>query len=126
MVSNTPLSRVLNSEPRRDTLTFQVDLWSAKGRLPYDLLEVASRQKDIQYSSRTRAVTNQALQMQKMRQALQRLMIEVPEAARSHPEIRAIAALTTARSWNIVPLNTQSKAFEGVGKNVVEETNRSG
>src|SRR3546814_15385564 len=65
MVSNTPLSRVLNSEPRRDTLTFQVDLWSAKGRLPYDLLEVASRQKDIQYSSRTRAVTNQALQMPK-------------------------------------------------------------
>jgi NTE family protein len=32
MVSNTPLSRVLSSEPRRDTLTFQVDLWSAKGR----------------------------------------------------------------------------------------------
>src|SRR3546814_1908549 len=32
MVSNTPLSRVLNSEPRRDTLTFQVDLWSATGR----------------------------------------------------------------------------------------------
>src|SRR3546814_9058891 len=80
---------VLNSEPRRDTLTFQVDLWSAKGRLPYDLLEVASRQKDIQYSSRTRAVTNQALQMQKMRQALQRLMTEVPEAARGHQIGRA-------------------------------------
>ena len=58
MVSNTPLSRVLSSEPRRDTLTFQVDLWPAKGRLPYDLMEVASRQKDIQYSSRTRAITN--------------------------------------------------------------------
>src|SRR3546814_2339203 len=75
-----------------------VDLWSAKGRLPYDLLEVASRQKDIQYSNRTRAVTNQALQMQKMRQALQRLMTEVPEAARGHPEIQAIAELTTDRS----------------------------
>ena len=116
MVSNTPLSRVLNSEPRRDTLTFQVDLWSAKGRLPYDLLEVASRKKDIQYSSRTRAVTNQALQMQKMRQALRRLMTEVPEAARSHPEIRAIAELTTDRSWNIVHLIYQSKAFEGHSK----------
>jgi NTE family protein len=43
MVSNTPLARVLTEEPRRDTLTFQVDLWSAKGRLPYDLMEVASR-----------------------------------------------------------------------------------
>lgn len=61
MVSNTPLSRVLSSEPRRDTLTFQVDLWPARGRLPYDLLDVSSRQKDIQYSSRTRAITNHML-----------------------------------------------------------------
>jgi NTE family protein len=116
MVSNTPLSRVLNSEPHRDTLTFQVDLWSAKGRLPYDLLEVASRQKDIQYSSRTRAITNQALQMQKMRQAVRRLMAEVPEAVRRHPEIQAIAELTSERACNIVHLIYQSKAFEGHSK----------
>ena len=57
VVSNTPLSYVLSTEPRRDTLTFQVDLWSAKGRMPDDLMEVTSRQKDIQYSSRTRAIT---------------------------------------------------------------------
>lgn len=116
MVSNTPLSRVLNSEPRRDTLTLQVDLWSAKGRLPYDLMEVASRQKDIQYSSRTRAITNQALQMQKMRQAVQRLMAEVPEAVRRHPEIQAIAELASERACNIVHLIYQSKAFEGHSK----------
>ncbi|MGY3574502.1 NTE family protein [Bradyrhizobium sp. USDA 4504] len=50
VVSNTPLSRVLSGEPR-DTLTFQIDLWSARGRVPYDMMEVSSRQKDIQYSS---------------------------------------------------------------------------
>jgi NTE family protein len=59
VVSNTPLSRVLSGEPR-DTLTFQIDLWSAMGRVPYDLMEVSSRQKDIQYSSRTRAITDLA------------------------------------------------------------------
>ena len=116
MVSNTPLWRVLNSEPRRDTLTLQVDLWSAKGRLPCDLMEVASRQKDIQYSSRTRAITNQALQMQKMRQAVQRLMAEVPEAVRRHPEVQAIAELASERACNIVHLIYQSKAFEGHSK----------
>ena len=58
VVSNTPLSRVLSGEPR-DTLTFQIDLWSAKGRVPHDMMEVSSRQKDIQYSSRTRAITDQ-------------------------------------------------------------------
>jgi NTE family protein len=116
MVSNTPLSRVLSTEPRRDTLTFQVDLWSAKGRLPYDLLEVASRQKDIQYSSRTRTITNQMLQMQTMRQALQRLLTQIPLAERNTPDIRAIADLASERAYNIIHLIYQSKAFEGHSK----------
>jgi NTE family protein len=117
VVSNTPLARVLSSEPRRDTLTFQVDLWSAKGRMPYDLLEVASRQKEIQYSSRTRAITTQMLQMQKMRQALQRLMAKIPEAARNDDyELQCIADLASDRAYNIVHLIYQSKAFEGQSK----------
>jgi len=116
VVSNTPLSRVLASEPRRDTLTFQVDLWSAKGRLPYDLMEVANRQKDIQYSSRTRAITNHMTQMQKMRQALQLLMDRLPEETRSDPEVTAVADLAGHRAYNIVHLIYQSKAFEGHSK----------
>ena len=116
MVSNTPLSRVLSSEPRRDTLTFQVDLWPAKGRLPHDLMEVASRQKDIQYSSRTRAITNHMMQMQKMRQALQQVMEKLPKAARNDPAVKAIADLACHRAYNIVHLIYQSKAFEGHSK----------
>ena len=116
MVSNTPLARVLTSEPRRDTLTFQVDLWSAKGRLPYDLMEVASRQKDIQYSSRTRAITSHMLQMEKMRQALQQLMEKLPKAARKDPDVKALADLACPRAYNVVHLIYQSKAFEGHSK----------
>jgi NTE family protein len=116
MVSNTPLSRILSSEPRRDTLTFQVDLWSAKGRLPYDLMEVTSRQKDIQYSSRTRAITTHMLQMQKMRQALQQVMEKLPKAAKNDPDVKAVADLACHRAYNIVHLIYQSKAFEGHSK----------
>jgi NTE family protein len=116
VVSNTPLTRVLTSEPRRDTLTFQVDLWSAKGRLPYDLREVLSRQKDIQYSSRTRAITSHLMQMQKMRQALQQLMERLPEAARRDPAVMEIAELASHRASNIIHLIYQSKAFEGHSK----------
>src|SRR6267378_966948 len=39
LVSNTPLQWVLESQPRRDTLAFQVDLWSARGTLPQKLPE---------------------------------------------------------------------------------------
>jgi NTE family protein len=116
VVSNTPLSRVLTSEPRRDTLTFQVDLWSAKGRLPYDLREVWSRQKDIQYSSRTRAITNHMMQMQKMRQALLQVLDKLPEEARRDPEVIEIADLASHRATNIIHLIYQSKAFEGHSK----------
>ncbi|WP_244433738.1 patatin-like phospholipase family protein [Azospirillum sp. B506] len=34
LVSNTPLDHVLEDQPRRDTLVFQVDLWSATARCP--------------------------------------------------------------------------------------------
>jgi len=116
VVSNTPLSRVLSSEPRRDTLTFQVDLWSARGRLPYDLMEVTSRQKEIQYSSRTRAITTHMLQMQKMRQALQRLMAKLPKATKNDQDVLAIADLASPRAYNIIHLIYQAKAFEGHSK----------
>ena len=116
VVSNTPLSYVLSTEPRRDTLTFQVDLWSAKGRMPDDLMEVSSRQKDIQYSSRTRAITTYMMQMQKMRQALQIVMEKLPEDAKKDPAIKAIADLACHRAYNIVHLIYQTKAYEGHSK----------
>ncbi|MGY3602687.1 MULTISPECIES: DUF3734 domain-containing protein [unclassified Bradyrhizobium] len=111
VVSNTPLSRILSSEPR-DTLTFQVDLWSARGRVPNDMMEVSSRQKDIQYSSRTRAITDQALRMQEMRRALQRTLEMLPDSAKQDPEIRAIAEMARHRSCNIIHLIYQSKIYE--------------
>ncbi|RXH11812.1 patatin-like phospholipase family protein [Bradyrhizobium guangzhouense] len=112
VVSNTPLSRVLSGEPR-DTLTFQIDLWSARGRVPYDMMEVSSRQKDIQYSSRTRTVTDQVLRMQKMRRALQRTIEKLPDAERRNPEIRDIAEMARERAYNIVHLIYQTKIHEG-------------
>ena len=51
LVSNTPLQWVLESEVRQDTLAFQVDLWSARGSFPRTMAEVATRQKEIQYSA---------------------------------------------------------------------------
>src|SRR5215471_9480226 len=54
LVSNTPLQWVLDSMPRQDTLAFQVDLWSARGELPRNLMESETRQKEIRYSSSTR------------------------------------------------------------------------
>src|ERR1700730_4498401 len=54
IASNTPLDYVLDEEPRKDLLIFQIDLFSARGPLPKSVLQAAEREKDIRYSSRTR------------------------------------------------------------------------
>ena len=58
LVSNTPLAWVVDADSRQDTLTFQVDLWSARGDVPKTLADVSTRQKEIVYSSRTREQTD--------------------------------------------------------------------
>ena len=58
LVSNTPLQHVLDNAANQHMLIFQVDLFSARGVLPRDLDDVLARQKDIQFSSRTRLVTD--------------------------------------------------------------------
>ena len=58
IVSNTPLQYVLDDNPRTNTLVFQVDLFSARGVVPSDLVGVMKRHKEIVYSSRTRYNTD--------------------------------------------------------------------
>jgi NTE family protein len=52
-----------------NTLAFQVDLWSARGELPRMLAEVSTRKQEIQYSSRTRARTDNFKDIQRLRRA---------------------------------------------------------
>ena len=71
LVSNTPLQWVVQGAgDRHDTLALQIDLWSARGEAPHDLPEVMTRQKEIQYSSRTRANTDEFKKIQTVRAAL--------------------------------------------------------
>src|SRR6201987_6541625 len=74
VASNTPLDYVLDMETDRDLLIFQVDLFSARGELPKNLLEAAEREKDIRYSSRTRMNTDKNRQIHNARKALRDLM----------------------------------------------------
>jgi NTE family protein len=87
LISNTPLQWVADYGPRQDALAFQVDLWSARGELPRNLAEVATRQKEIQYSSRTRAKTDQFKRMQQIRRALAGLLARLPENFREDDEV---------------------------------------
>jgi NTE family protein len=113
LVSNTPLSAVLDEEPRRDTLAFQVDLWSALGPLPKNLLDVEERAKDIRYSSRTRAVTRQQERERQLRRLLREVLARVPAAQRKGDAwCREAHAQASDKMFNVVHLIYQEKAWD--------------
>jgi NTE family protein len=118
LVSNTPLQWVVDSEPREDTLAFQVDLWSARGEAPRDLSEVAVRQKEIQYSSRTRASTDELKRMQKLRATLASLLGDVPSGLLETEQGKQLAAYADPKVYNIVHLICRTKVHEGAAKDI--------
>jgi NTE family protein len=116
LISNTPLQWVVEHGPRQDTLAFQVDLWSARGDFPGDLAEVATRQKEIQYSSRTRANTNQFKQLQRLRCALATLLEKLPEELTASEEVKLLRPFADRKLYSIVHLIYRSKHYEGNSK----------
>ena len=116
LVSNTPLQWVVQDRPMRDTIAFQVDLWSAQGQVPRDLTEVAMRQKEIQYSSRTRANTDQFMQLQRLRVALRNLLKQVPPELLDTPDGRMLARAANDTVFRIVHLIYRSRQFESDSK----------
>jgi NTE family protein len=116
LVSNTPLQWVLDSRPRQDTLAFQIDLWSSDGEMPRDLTETDVRQKEIQFSSRTRAATDQYKRAQKLRLAVAALIKELPDELRGHASVKMLEAEADDKICNIVHLIYHAKTYEGIAK----------
>jgi NTE family protein len=116
IVSNTPLQWVLDAQPRNDTLAFQVDLWSADGELPRDMIEVDVRMKDIRYSSRTRAGTDQFRKMQAIKRAAAKLLADMRPELRQSPEAELLAQAADTKVYNIIHLIYHAKVYEGSSK----------
>jgi NTE family protein len=114
LVSNTPLTEVLRDADQRDALVFQVDLWSAGGHAPGDFLEVSARAKDIQYSSRTRAVTSMLADRQKGARLIKELLARVPcDLRESDPLFRLADEAADGGAVNVVHLIYKNKPYEG-------------
>jgi NTE family protein len=132
LVSNTPLDWVLESRPGRDTLAFQIDLWSARGQYPRNLLEADTRQKEIRYSSRTRLATNQFKKKQILRRAAAKLLAKLPKELQQTPEAETLALEADEKVYNLIQLIYRTKLYEGNSKDyefsrrTMEEHWRSG
>jgi NTE family protein len=112
IASNTPLDYVLDTEVDRDLLIFQVDLFSARGDLPMNLLEAAEREKDIRYSSRTRMNTDKNRQIHNARKAVRDLIKKLPEDLKHDPSVEYLAKAARENTVTVVHLIYRSKNYE--------------
>lgn len=115
LISNTPLQWLLEGK-NKNTLVFQVDLWSAEGEYPQNMLDVATRQKEIQYSSRTRGITNLFKQQQKRQHAFATLYDKLPDDLKQSEEARFLHACSDYSVYNIVHLIYRARHFDGFSK----------
>ena len=116
LVSNTPLQHLLDHIGCAHMLVFQVDLFSARGALPRDMHDVLARQKDIQYSSRTRLVTDYYTERNRQNITIKRLLDKVPEDRLTDEERALRRKLADLPDITILHLIYQQLAYEGQSK----------
>src|SRR5215469_7304130 len=116
LVSNTPLQWVAMKQRPPDALVFQVDLWSARGEFPRNLAEVATRQKEILYSSRTRAFTDYFKRVIRLRNTMAELLEELPEEMRQSEKVKFLTKNVERHAANVVQLIYRPKGYEGDSK----------
>jgi NTE family protein len=95
-----------------DTLVFQIDLWSARGDIPADLNDVMVRLKEIQYSSRTRAYTDQFKAIQCVRSALANIVDKLPPQLLDSDDGKVFREAADRWVYKIVHLTYRSKRYE--------------
>jgi NTE family protein len=110
IVSNTPLTYVVDQKPLDSALIVQVDLFKAVGRLPGNLDEVLERQKDIQYASKQRFNAARVREMSDLRVALKRLLDKLPAGMKNDADARRLAVLCDDREWLVLRLTNERLA----------------
>lgn len=111
LVSNTPLAHVLDNR-HGDMLIFQIDLFPAEGPLPLEITDAWSRTKDIQYSSRTRNVTDQYLAQMKLHKAVRQVLAKLSPEQCAEPEVKKLLSMMPEGAVNIVHLIYRSREWE--------------
>jgi NTE family protein len=116
LVSNTPLQYVLECIPRRSRLTFQVDLFNARGIRPANLDEVGEREKDIRYASKTRAITELFRMIHDVRHNYNNLWDRLPDDLRNTPEAKFLYEFGCVTTMDIVELIYRPSDPQGAAK----------
>jgi NTE family protein len=112
LVSNTPLRHVVENIGSDAATIFQVDLFNARGALPHTLAQVTDREKDIRFSSRTRAVTDMLRERHDMHRRIRTLAAMLSPTQRSVAHVQQMLAETNDAAITLVHLINRHKGSE--------------
>jgi NTE family protein len=110
--SNTPIEAVLDDNPRRDSLIFTVDVWNPEGTVPETLWQVAGREKEISYASRTSSHLARQKQIHHLRHVIQELAKVVDKKASSSESVRELSSWGCQTTMHVVRLVANGIAGE--------------
>ena len=113
IVSNTPLQYVLAERPRKASLVFQVDLFPARGKRPENLDEVAERDKDIRYSSRTRTGTHDLAEGHAVKRQLREFLDRLPDHLLDDPAVIRLREYSSGALIDVVQLIYRPETPQG-------------
>lgn len=117
ILSNTPLQHVLDvRDDDCSMLAFQIDLFCARGNPPRDFDDVLKRQKDIQYSSRTRYTSNMVTELTNTRRAITDLIAKLPKDLLDDPEVIRLKDFAEVAPIDIVHLIYRQSPFDRESK----------
>lgn len=116
LVSNTPMQYVLDQGSDEDLLVFQVDLFSARGEAPRNLIEAAEREKDIRFSSRTRMNTDTALQLHRAKSLVRRFLDHIPAGHENDRHVRELRAFAEENAVTVAHLIFRPQHYDSSTK----------
>ena len=110
--SNTPIEAVLDDNPRRDSLIFAVDVWNPEGAVPETLWQVAGREKEISYASRTNSHLARQKQIHHLRHVIRELTKVMHKEARGSERVKELSSWGCQTTMHVVRLVANGIAGE--------------
>ena len=83
---------------------------------PRNMAEVATRQKEIQFSSRTRASTDQFKNVHRVQRALAALLRRLPGDLEENDDLEILKSVASDKVYNIIHLIYRAQNYEGHSK----------
>ena len=111
LVSNTPLQFVLEKSGPREDMVISRSICSAPRARAANLFEIAQREKEIRYSSRTRLNTDIFCELQAIRRAIRPLRPTLPEELAGNTDWQLLDRLSCDAAITIVQLIHRRAAY---------------